>query len=87
MRCHVLPEKGIPLLSARNIKEGFIDLEEDFSYITEKNFEEISKNNPIQINNILLTIVGTQRRTRRKTPRTHQSRKSQTGNNRNQEKD
>ena len=52
-------EEGIPLLSARNIKDGFIDFEEGFSFISEKDFFEISKNNPILRNDILLTIVGT----------------------------
>jgi len=51
--------KGISLLSARNIKNGFIDWDEKYSKISEKDFHEITRNNSIDKNDILLTIVGT----------------------------
>lgn len=51
-------EEGIPLLSARNIKAGYIDWDEDFSYISGEDYQTIRKNNSIEIDDVLLTIVG-----------------------------
>ena len=47
------------MLSARNVKEGHIDWSEDYSYISEDDFLELNKANPIEDQDILLTIVGT----------------------------
>lgn len=52
-------EEGIPLLSARNIQDGFIDWNKKFSKISKTDFNVMEKNNSIEKNNILLTIVGT----------------------------
>ena len=52
-------ETGYPLLSARNIKEGYIDWHEDYSYISEEDFWGINNANPIENQDVLLTIVGT----------------------------
>jgi type I restriction enzyme, S subunit len=51
--------QGIPLLSARNVKERYIDWEENFSFISSDDFDKIDSNNSIRENDILLTIVGT----------------------------
>ena len=50
---------GIPLLSAQNIMNNGINWKEHFSYISKYDFEQITKNNKISINDILITIVGT----------------------------
>lgn len=52
-------ENGIPLLSAKDIQNGFIDWKENCSRISELDFNEITRNNSIEKNNVLLTIVGT----------------------------
>jgi type I restriction enzyme S subunit len=50
---------GVPLLSARNIKLGYVDWEEDYTYITEEDYDHLSKSIRIEPGDILLTIVGT----------------------------
>jgi type I restriction enzyme S subunit len=52
-------EVGVPLLSARNVKNGVIDWTENFSFISEPDFAEISRTNWISAGDVLLTIVGT----------------------------
>jgi type I restriction enzyme, S subunit len=52
-------ENGIPLLSAKNIQNGFIDWKENCSRISESDFKDITRNNSIEENDVLLTIVGT----------------------------
>ena len=59
---HTPPKRvanGIPLLSARNIQDGRVDLNEAYSYISEVDFEQISRTNPVEKGDVLLTIVGT----------------------------
>jgi len=51
--------EGVPLLSARNIQNGYIDWEKKYSKISRSDFNEITKNNSIVEQDILLTIVGT----------------------------
>ncbi len=51
-------KNGIPLLSAKHIQNGFIDWGENCPKISEKEFDKITKNNSIEKNNVLLTIVG-----------------------------
>lgn len=51
--------EGIPLLSARNIKDGYIDWDEDYTYISEQDYININQTNSIKKDDILLTTVGT----------------------------
>ena len=50
---------GMALLSARNIQNNSIDWSENYSFISKIDFNQITKNNTINENDILLTIVGT----------------------------
>lgn len=52
-------EIGKPMLSARNIKNGYIDWKEAFSLISENDFKKLTNSIPILSNDVLLTIVGT----------------------------
>ncbi len=52
-------KNGLPLLSAKHIQNGFIDWGKNCPRISEFDFNKITKNNSIEENNILLTIVGT----------------------------
>lgn len=52
-------EDGIPLLSAKDIKEGLIQIEGNPRLINKFDFESIHKNYRLQDDDILVTIVGT----------------------------
>ena len=52
-------ENGKPLLSAKNLFFDGIRINEEESLISEKDFDEITKNGFPQKNDLLLTIVGT----------------------------
>jgi type I restriction enzyme S subunit len=49
---------GIPLLSAKNVKNGEIVFSNNESSISEEDYEEINKNGNLQHGDLLLTIVG-----------------------------
>ena len=51
-------ENGIPYITSKNIKSGDICLEK-VSYISEEDFNNISKNRPIENGDILITMIGT----------------------------
>lgn len=51
-------EFGVPMLSGRNIKNGKINFDE-YRYITESAFQSEIKRTPIEVGDVLLTIVGT----------------------------
>jgi len=51
--------EGILLLSSENIRDGYIDYDNNLSHISEKDHAEIQKTYKIQKGDILLTIVGT----------------------------
>lgn len=55
--------EGVPLISARNIQNGRLDWDEPFTFISRKDFEEISRTNPVKKGDVFLTIVGTIGRT------------------------
>lgn len=54
---------GIPLLSAANIHDNRINFEESTRWITENQWIEENKRTVLEINDVLLTIVGTLGRT------------------------
>jgi len=51
-------EKGIKLLSARNIKDGFIDFEKNLDYISEAEYLRISKRCKPEKGDILMSCSG-----------------------------
>ena len=52
-------ESGIKLLSARNIKNGYIDFKEEVDYISNEEYERIKKRCNPEIGDILMTCSGT----------------------------
>jgi type I restriction enzyme S subunit len=59
---HVTPKRtssGIKLLSARNIKNGYIDLEAGLDYISPNEYERISKRIAPKYGDILMSCSGT----------------------------
>lgn len=52
-------DAGIKLLSARNIQNGFIDLEKKCDYISAEEYERISKRCYPEINDVLISCSGT----------------------------
>lgn len=52
-------QNGIKLLSARNIKNGFIDLKAGLDYISEEEYKRISKRCKPEKNDILMSCSGT----------------------------
>ena len=51
-------DKGIPYITSKNIKNGAIDFR-NVNYISEEDYESISKNRPIQKGDILISMIGT----------------------------
>ena len=51
-------EEGVPYITSKNIKNRNISFE-DINYITEEDYDEISKNRSIQENDLLITMIGT----------------------------
>ena len=52
-------DKGIPLLSAKNINNGSVQLSDTESLISEKDYEKITSSSSLKKGDLLLTIVGT----------------------------
>jgi type I restriction enzyme S subunit len=55
-------EKGVPVLSATNIKDGLLNLATD-RYTTNEEYADFSRRLPLAIDDVLLTIVGSIGRT------------------------
>ena len=51
-------EEGIPYITSKNIKNGKIDFSK-VNYISQEAFEKISKNRPILVGDILISMIGT----------------------------
>lgn len=51
-------DKGIPYITSKNIKNGKIDYS-NINYISNEDYENISKNRPIKVNDILISMIGT----------------------------
>lgn len=52
-------EDGVPLLSAKDVRDGKLEIPQDSRRISEKDYSVIHKNYSIAADDILLTIVGT----------------------------
>lgn len=50
--------EGVPYITSKNIKNGKIDYS-NINYISLEDYENISKNRPIQVNDILISMIGT----------------------------
>ena len=50
--------EGIPYITSKNIKNGSIDFR-NVNYISEEDYESISKNRPIENGDILISMIGT----------------------------
>ncbi len=50
--------EGIPYITSKNIKNGVIDFG-NVNYISKEDYESISKNRPIKIGDILISMIGT----------------------------
>ena len=48
----------IPYITSKNIKIGNIDFS-NVEYISKEDFEEVSKNRPIKVNDMLISMIGT----------------------------
>ena len=51
-------EIGRPLVTSKNLKNGFINYE-GIQYISDKDYEEINKRSKVDINDILMGMIGT----------------------------
>ena len=51
-------DKGVPYITSKNIKNGKIDYN-NINYISKEDYENISKNRPIKVNDILISMIGT----------------------------
>ncbi|MGG4178478.1 restriction endonuclease subunit S [Virgibacillus pantothenticus] len=51
-------EEGFPLVTSKNIKDGNIDLE-NVSYISEEDYININKRSKVEINDIIMPMIGT----------------------------
>lgn len=51
-------EEGHPFITSKNIKEGYINYE-DVQHVSNKDFEEINKRSKVDINDILMGMIGT----------------------------
>lgn len=52
-------ENGIPLLSAKDVVDGKVLIPDDCRKISQKDFEQIHSSYQIELNDLVLTIVGT----------------------------
>ena len=51
-------DKGVPYITSKNIKNGTIDFSK-VNYISQEDYENISKNRPILVGDILISMIGT----------------------------
>lgn len=51
-------DKGVPYITSKNIKNGKLDYN-NINYISKEDYENISKNRPIKVNDILISMIGT----------------------------
>ena len=49
---------GHPFVTSKNVKNGFINYE-DIQYISDDDFEEINKRSKVDVNDILMGMIGT----------------------------
>ena len=51
-------DKGHPFVTSRNVKNGFINYD-DVQYISDEDFNEINKRSKVDVNDILMGMIGT----------------------------
>ncbi|MEY8321664.1 restriction endonuclease subunit S [Lachnospiraceae bacterium 46-61] len=51
-------KSGHPFITSKNVKNGFINCE-DIQYISDKDYEEINKRSKVDVNDILMGMIGT----------------------------
>jgi len=51
-------EKGYPLLTSKNLKDGYVDLS-DINMISESDYEQINKRSKVDLGDILMPMIGT----------------------------
>ncbi len=50
--------EGHPFVTSKNVKDGFINYD-DIQYISDEDFEEINKRSKVDVNDILMGMIGT----------------------------
>lgn len=50
--------EGHPFVTSKNVKNGFINYD-DVQYISDEDFEEINKRSKVDVNDILMGMIGT----------------------------
>jgi type I restriction enzyme S subunit len=53
-----ITEKGIPYITSKNVKKGNIDFG-NVKYITEEDYQNVSRNREIQPNDVIIGMIGT----------------------------
>lgn len=53
-----ISQQGIPYITGKNIRQGKIDYS-NVKYITEEDFNQISKNRELKIDDVLISMIGT----------------------------
>lgn len=51
-------EAGHPFITSKNVKDGVINYD-DIQYISDEDFEEINKRSKVDLNDILMGMIGT----------------------------
>ena len=51
-------QKGFPLVTSKNVKNGYINYD-DVQYISKTDFDEINKRSKVDVNDILMGMIGT----------------------------
>lgn len=51
-------DKGHPFVTSKNVKNGFINYE-DIQFISDEDFDEINKRSKVDVNDILMGMIGT----------------------------
>ena len=50
--------EGHPLVTSKNVKDGFVNYD-DIQYISDEDFDEINKRSKVDVNDILMGMIGT----------------------------
>ncbi|MGK0270701.1 MAG: type I restriction enzyme S subunit [Cocleimonas sp.] len=52
-------EQGIPFVNGKHVQNGFLDFTKDIKYITQNEYERVHKNWKPEVNDVLITRIGT----------------------------
>ena len=50
--------EGHPLVTSKNVKDGFVNYD-DIQYISDEDFDEINKRSKVDVNDVLMGMIGT----------------------------